>query len=185
MHRCTIAVAAAALVVSPLAGVAAPASGAAVTAAAPAAVIAPAGKKATMRKVFALRNQVVATAMSKLDAKYRWGGSGPDKFDCSGLVMWVYQQVTGVALPHYSGAQWELTRRPIPRTELRKGDLLFYGKKGSDHVTIYVGNRMQIGASSPRSGIVVNSIDSDYYVSRYAGAGRVIRLPLSQLPIYQ
>lgn len=153
--------------------------------AAPAVVAAPAASKAVMRKVHALRKQVVATAMSKINAKYKWGGAGPNAFDCSGLVMWVYQQTTGVQLPHYSGAQFEVTYRNTPRSELRKGDLLFYGPKGSQHVTIYIGRRMQIGASSPRSGIVVNSIDSDYYVSRYAGAGRVIRLPLSQLPIYQ
>lgn len=185
MHRTVSAVAVAALVASPLVAVAPAAVASPVTASAPAAVTVPATKRATMRKVFALRSKVVATAMSKIDAKYKWGGSGPDKFDCSGLVMWVYQQVTGVTLPHYSGAQWQLTRRPILRTELRRGDLLFYGPKGSQHVTIYIGNRLQIGASSPKSGIVVNSVDSDYYVDRYAGAGRVIRLPLSQLPIYQ
>jgi cell wall-associated NlpC family hydrolase len=123
--------------------------------------------------VHQLRKQVVNVAKSKINARYVWGGSGPDSFDCSGLVMWVYSQVTGTQLPHYSGGQMDVTRPVTGR--LRKGDLLFYGPDGSQHVALYIGRGMQIGANNPRSGIVVDSIEGSYWAQRYVGAGRVIR----------
>jgi cell wall-associated NlpC family hydrolase len=140
--------------------------------------VAPVARKATpseRKTIHGLRKRVVATAMSKQGATYRWGAAGPDSFDCSGLMLWTYLTAVGMSLPHYSGAQMQVTR-PIERTRLRKGDLLFYGPGGSQHVTMYIGRRLQIGASSSRTGIVIDSIDSPYRLSNYAGAGRVIRL---------
>jgi len=136
--------------------------------------IAPA-TKAEVQTIHAVRKRVLATAMTKTTATYQWGAAGPDRFDCSGFVLWTYLTATGISLPHYSGAQMDVTR-PVARTRLRKGDLLFYGADGSSHVTMYLGRRLQIGASNSRDGIVVDSIDSPYWVANYAGAGRVIRL---------
>lgn len=143
-------------------------------AAAPTPSTAVSSSSATHRQiVHQLRKQVVNVAKSKINAKYVWGGSGPDSFDCSGLVMWVYATVTGTQLPHYSGGQMDVTR-PV-KGRLRKGDLLFYGPDGSQHVALYIGRGMQIGANNPRSGIVVDSIEGSYWAQRYVGAGRVIR----------
>lgn len=129
---------------------------------------------ARRRLIRALRRKLVSVALSRRGSRYVWGGSGPNEFDCSGLTMWVFQQALGVTLPHYSGAQM-LATRPIARDRLRKGDLLFYGPGGSQHVSMYIGRGLQIGANNPRVGIVVDSIDGSYWVSRFAGAGRVHR----------
>ena len=67
---------------------------------------------------------------------YRWGGSGPGGFDCSGLVRYVYRQF-GVELPHSSYADFNLGRK-VSRAGLRPGDLVFF--HGLGHVGMYVGN---------------------------------------------
>lgn len=121
-----------------------------------------------------LRRAVVGHAVSRQGGQYVWGGAGPDQFDCSGLAMWSYQQI-GLTLPHYSGAQMELARPVAPDRKLRRGDLLFYGPGGSQHVAIYAGKGMQVSANNPRTGIVVEPIASSYWAERYVGAGRVIR----------
>ncbi|MGA3219770.1 MAG: C40 family peptidase [Acidimicrobiales bacterium] len=79
----------------------------------------------------------VAAAEARVGDPYVWGASGPDAFDCSGLVMWAYAQA-GVSLPHYSGAQYDDTIH-IPMSDLEPGDLVFPADPG-EHVAIYVGN---------------------------------------------
>lgn len=119
-----------------------------------------------------LRQQVVDLAIGRMGSAYVRGAAGPDEFDCSGLVMWVYQQL-GFSLPHFSGAQMDVA---VPVTgKLRRGDLLFYGPDGSQHVSIYIGKGMQVGANNPRTGIVVDSVEGSYWSERYVGAGRLIR----------
>lgn len=117
------------------------------------------------------RQSIVNVALSKQGASYVWGGSGPDAFDCSGFVMWVYQQATGTVLPHFSGAQMDVTT-PVTG-KLRRGDLLFYGPDGSQHVSIYLGKGMQVGANNPRTGVVIDSVANSYWAQRYVGAGRI------------
>lgn len=90
---------------------------------------------------------VVAAAYSKLGCPYVWGASGPDTFDCSGLVMWCYAQA-GVYLDHYSGSQKE-SGAVIPVSQAQPGDILWK----SGHVGIYIGNGQYIHA--PRTGDVV------------------------------
>ena len=90
---------------------------------------------------------VVAAAYSKLGCPYKWGASGPDKFDCSGLVMWCYAQA-GVYLDHYSGSQKE-SGAVIPVSQAQPGDILWK----SGHVGIYIGNGQYIHA--PQTGDVV------------------------------
>jgi cell wall-associated NlpC family hydrolase len=79
----------------------------------------------------------VAAAESRVGDPYVWGAAGPDAFDCSGLIMWAYEQA-GVYLPHYSGAQYADTIH-IPMSDLEPGDLVFPADPGQ-HVAMYVGN---------------------------------------------
>ena len=84
--------------------------------------------------------------MSQIGVPYSWGGgnaAGPSKgidsgagitgFDCSGLVLYSFAGV-GIKLPHYSGSQYNLGRK-IPSSQMRRGDVIFYGPGGSQHVT--------------------------------------------------
>jgi len=110
--------------------------------------------------------RVVDIAMRYLGCPYRWGAAGPNAFDCSGLVMYVYAKM-GVSLPHSSRAQYSCGAR-ISRNQLQPGDLVFFGRP-IHHVGIYVGGGNFIHA--PHTGDVV-SIDSLSSRRNYVGACR-------------
>lgn len=102
-------------------------------------------------------------ALSQLGDMYLWGGTGPSRWDCSGLMMGAWKRA-GVQLPHYSVAQYESVRH-IDEDELRPGDLIFWALNPDDpgtihHVAMYLGNGRMIHA--PRTGKPVQ-IDSVYY----------------------
>lgn len=97
-------------------------------------------------------NDVVAAAMSRIGAPYVWGATGPDSFDCSGLVQWSYAQV-GKSLPRVSDAQiWGGT--PVSLEDLQPGDVVGYS--GGGHVGIYIGDGQVVHA--PTSGQTVTVI---------------------------
>lgn len=77
---------------------------------------------------------------------YVWGASGPDAFDCSGLVMYALQKAFGRSFPHYSGAQYSATK---PVSDPQPGDLVFFGAGGANHVGIYAGGDNYYSAQSP------------------------------------
>lgn len=91
-----------------------------------------------------------------------WGAAGPDAWDCSGLTLQAWAQA-GTYLPHYSVAQY-YAGSPISASDLRPGDLVFWGSTSSPgsihHVAMYIGGGQIIHA--PRTGRPV-SIDSMYY----------------------
>jgi cell wall-associated NlpC family hydrolase len=93
---------------------------------------------------------VMQAAGSMLGTPYRWGGSSPGGFDCSGLVQWSFAQ-GGIGLPRDSRSQRAATT-PISEWELQPGDLVFYGSPVY-HVGIYMGDGQMI--HSPRTGDVV------------------------------
>ena len=109
---------------------------------------------------------VIQAAMSRIGSPYSWGGSGPNAFDCSGLVMWSFQQA-GVSLPHSSQA---LARggQPVSRDQMRPGDLVTYYSDAS-HVAIYIGDGMMVHASTYGTPVRVAPVDNApiYNVRRY------------------
>jgi cell wall-associated NlpC family hydrolase len=112
---------------------------------------------------------VVRYARSLVGVPYVYGGSSPRSgFDCSGLTRFVYAHF-GIALPHYSGAQFGMGRR-ISRAGLRPGDLVFF--QGLGHVGMYVGGGRFIHA--PHSGARVQ-IDPMSGHGSYDGARRLLR----------
>ena len=119
------------------------------------------------------RASLVRVGLNQLGEQYVAGAAGPNRFDCSGFTQYVYKKATGKYLPHYSGAQMNKARR-VGRKHLKPGDLLFYGRGGSQHVSMYIGKGKMIHATNPRSGVRVDSINMGYYRARFAGAGRII-----------
>ncbi len=111
----------------------------------------------------------IRAAFSLLGVPYVWGGASRRGVDCSGLILLAYA-AAGIFLPHYSGFQFAATER-VPLFDLRPGDILFYGKDGGDHETLYIGNGKVIQAE--RTGTVVQ-ITPIWFGPDFAGIGRPI-----------
>lgn len=134
---------------------------------------------------------VIARALSKLGMPYAWGGGntgGPTRgirdggvadrygdynkigFDCSGLMIYAFAGVR--ALPHYSGYQYSAGRQ-VPLSQMRRGDLLFWGGPGGiHHVALYLGGGQMVEA--PQSGLRVRVAPVRYggimpYATRLVG----------------
>ncbi len=109
---------------------------------------------------------VIQAALSRIGSPYSWGGSGPNAFDCSGLVMWSFQQA-GLALPHSSQA---LARggQPVSTDQMQPGDLVIQYSDAS-HVGIYIGDGMMVHASTYGIPVRVAPVNSApiYNVRRY------------------
>ncbi len=110
----------------------------------------------------------VQAAEREIGVPYVWGGESPAGFDCSGLVEWAYAQV-GISLPHYSGAQYEMTTH-IPLADIEPGDLLFYGPGGSEHVAMYVGGGSMIEAPYTGASVWITGVRTS---GGFVGVGRV------------
>jgi cell wall-associated NlpC family hydrolase len=87
----------------------------------------------------------VQAALTRIGSPYSWGGSGPNAFDCSGLVMWAYQQA-GINLPHSSQAMAS-GGTPVSTDAMQPGDLVTYYGDAS-HVGMYIGDGMMVHAST-------------------------------------
>ncbi|MEV6443733.1 NlpC/P60 family protein [Amycolatopsis sp. NPDC051716] len=134
---------------------------------------------------------VIARAMSTLGMPYAWGGgnaSGATRgirdggiadrygdynkigFDCSGLMIYAFAGVR--SLPHYSGYQYS-SGRQVPLSQMRRGDLLFWGGPGGiHHVALYLGGGQMVEA--PQSGLRVRVAPVRYggimpYATRLVG----------------
>ncbi len=99
---------------------------------------------------------------------YVWGGTTPDGFDCSGLVVYCYRNASGLILPRTSEVQ-QTVGTEISEQDLQRGDLVFYGNP-AHHVGIYIGEGMMVDA--PYTGRNV-SVEPIHVYSDYSGAKRV------------
>ncbi|WP_156686692.1 peptidoglycan hydrolase RipC [Mycobacterium sp. Marseille-P9652] len=91
------------------------------------------------------RATVVQAALTQVGSSYVWGGASPGAFDCSGLVMWAFQQA-GISLPHSSQAQAQ-GGQPVALNDLQPGDVVTFYSDAS-HSGIYVGDGMVIHSST-------------------------------------
>lgn len=119
-----------------------------------------------------VRNDVTMVALSLLDTPYAWGGRGPATgFDCSGLVAHVMREGGGLRV---QGSAADLGRmsRPIDRSDLQPGDLVFFNTLGArhSHVGVYVGDNRFVHASNPRTGVRIDALSNRYYAQRFEGA---------------
>ncbi len=119
-----------------------------------------------------LRDEIVSTAESFIGVPYSWGGTSLEQgFDCSGLTMAVYE-LNGLKLPRSSKDQFA-AGSPISRSQLSKGDLVFFatsqGKKIT-HVGIYAGDGRFIHAPGKDKRIRYDSLLNGYFKSHFMGA---------------
>jgi cell wall-associated NlpC family hydrolase len=140
----------------------APAAGATAHAATP--VTAPAVVKVTTsyRTTTAVAARVLQLAAAQYGKPYRYGGSGPNSFDCSGLTSYVFAKV-GISLPHSAAAQYGAVRH-IAKTDKRPGDLIFmYNSGGIYHVAIYAGSNQMWAATHTGDIVRKESLYSSSY----------------------
>ncbi|MFB6658701.1 C40 family peptidase [[Kitasatospora] papulosa] len=103
---------------------------------------------------------VVAFAQSQVGDAYVSGGTGPNSWDCSGLVQAAFRTV-GVDLPRVSQSQ-STAGTQVSLDNLQPGDILYWGGAGSAyHVGIYVGGGQFVGAQNSSTGVVQKSLDYD------------------------
>ena len=103
---------------------------------------------------------IVAFAKAQLGDAYVSGGTGPNSWDCSGLVQAAYRQA-GIDLPRVSSSQSSMGTS-VSLSSLQPGDILYWGSRsGSYHVAIYVGGGKYVGAQNPSTGVVERSLDWD------------------------
>jgi cell wall-associated NlpC family hydrolase len=100
---------------------------------------------------------VIQAALSRIGSPYSWGASGPSQFDCSGLVMWSFQQA-GISLPHSSQALAQ-GGQPVSMDQMQPGDLVTYYSDAS-HVGIYIGDGMMVHASTYGTPVRVAPVDN-------------------------
>ncbi|MET9345606.1 C40 family peptidase [Streptomyces termitum] len=103
---------------------------------------------------------IVAFARAQVGDAYVRGGTGPNSWDCSGLVQAAYRQAN-IDLPRVSGSQSSMGTS-VSLSDLQPGDVLYWGSRsGSYHVAIYVGGGKYVGAQNPSTGVVERSLDWD------------------------
>lgn len=129
-----------------------------------------------------LSDQVIAYARTFTGVPYKLGASGPKQFDCSGFTRYVFKHF-GYELTQYSGAQFQQGREVPSYANLQKGDLVFFGKRGSvrniGHVGIVVSVDEERGAfrfihASTSGGVMESESTQAYYLMRYIGARRIL-----------
>ncbi|MFB8281136.1 C40 family peptidase [Nocardia colli] len=101
--------------------------------------------------------QALAAAKTKIGAQYSWGGTGPGKFDCSGLAQWAYRQA-GREIPRTSFSQ-SFVGQPVAFDDLRPGDLIV--QNGGSHVALYAGNGEILHASQDGQPVDYSSLDPE------------------------
>ncbi|MER6945586.1 C40 family peptidase [Nonomuraea sp. NPDC000554] len=104
-------------------------------------------KTATVSRQMAKARKAVAVAKEQVGDPYRFGGTGPGSFDCSGLVQYAWKKA-GVKIPRVTNSQFARIKKKISWKSLKPGDLMFF--RGLGHVGMYVGHGKMI--HSPRTG---------------------------------
>lgn len=132
----------------------------------------PAGSSASAQTADAVRAQVVFAAVQMVGVPYRYGGSTPDGFDCSGLVQYAYSNA-GLRVPRTAAEQLDASS-PLTLEHAQAGDLLFFRDGGrTSHVAIYLGEGRFVHAPSTGRRVSLDSFGNTYWRMRFARAGRI------------
>lgn len=109
----------------------------------------------------------------QLGKPYVWGNEGPNSFDCSGLVQYIYKNALGKDLPRVSYDQSKVGQA-VSREDLQVGDLVFFdtmNKGRVSHVGIYIGNNEFIHAANSKKGVIKSTL-TGYYDKKFINARR-------------
>ena len=118
---------------------------------------------------------VIQTALSLLGTPYRFGGTTPEGFDCTGFINYVYRHSVGTVLPRESHSLI-LVGKPISAKDLQPADLVYFKieRQKPLHTGIYIGNGKFIHAPSSKGRVNIQSLGVNYWRDRFIAARRVI-----------
>ena len=116
-------------------------------------------------------DRAARVALGQVGTPYRYGGSTPAGFDCSGLVHFSYLQA-GKTIPRTTAGQWARLA-PVNRRDMRAGDLVFFSIEGKmSHVGLYLGNGRFVHSPSSGRTVEIEDLDSEFYRQAFLRAGR-------------
>jgi len=129
---------------------------------------------------------LASAALDLIGIRYKWGGNSPETgLDCSGLVRYVFQQVTGVTLPR-TAKDMSHVGTQVAVSDLQPGDLVFFNTRrfAFSHVGIYLGDNRFVHA--PRRGreVEIATFDSGFWQQRFNGARRMAGVTLDLIPSF-
>lgn len=122
------------------------------------------------------QSAIVNLAYAQLGKPYVWGAEGPNSFDCSGLMTYIFKNAGSINLPRTSSQQSNFGMT-VSKSDLQPGDLIFSSTDGSggvSHVGVYVGNGEMIHAPKPGDVVKKSNINTSYWNGTYLWAKRVI-----------
>ncbi len=134
--------------------------------------------------VWTSAQDIAVYALSLIGVKYKFGGNTPASgLDCSGLVRYVFQEVTGVTLPRTSREMSGVGTK-VKRDDLVPGDLVFFNTRRfpNSHVGIYLGDGRFIHAPSRGGDVEIATLDATYWRKRFDGARRLVEALPSLAP---
>ena len=120
-------------------------------------------------------SDVVSYALQFEGYSYVYGTNGPNTFDCSGFVQYVYKHF-GIYLSRSSGTQAN-DGVYVSKSDLQPGDVLIFRDTSNSrigHVGLYIGGGEFIHASNSRTGVIISSLDTSAYQKRYVCARRIL-----------
>lgn len=125
-----------------------------------------------------VRERLIQEARKHVGAPYRLGAMGPERFDCSGFVLYAARHGIQRQLPRTARAIYKTVSKVADENRM-PGDLVFFRTSGDasiSHVGIYLGDGEFISAASagPKTGVIISSLQERYWKKNYAGSGRFI-----------
>lgn len=116
-----------------------------------------------------ITEDLLSLAQSKLGASYKLAGAGPDHFDCSGFVYYLFKE-HGIDIPRTSLAQSKSGEK-LSREEIQRGDILFFDTYKRNHVNhsgVYLGDGKFIHASSGKAyGVTISDLNKGFYKKKF------------------
>ena len=115
---------------------------------------------------------IAGFAAALVGSPYHFGGADAGGFDCSGLALYVHEQV-GLAIPRTAAEQLRAAR-PVPLAQLSPGDLVFFRihSRHVNHVGVYMGEGRFVHAPHAGRAVTYADLSNGYYARHLAGAGR-------------
>ena len=127
-------------------------------------------------------NSLMDEAMSHIGARYRSGSKGPNAFDCSGFTSYVFRQVEGTNIGSSSRDQYA-RNIPVSRSEMQRGDLVFFTSPSSGRNVGHVGIVVDVDPinrtfnfihASSSEGVKISNSNDGFYARRFIGVRRVL-----------